>query len=354
MLTIDRIEQLLGDEAESLLSHTCTHIPKEVVHKTGPNHVRESFAESDRSEAVIANLERLYNTGRLGGTGYLSIFPVDQGMEHTAAYSFYNNPIYFDPENIIKMALEGGTNGVATTLGVLGMHAKRYADRIPFILKLNHSEHLTHPAKIDQLMFATVDQAAELGAVGVGATIYFGSEESHRQIIEVSRKFKRAHELGLFTILWCYPRNPNYKDGETDYTSAVDITSQAIHLGVTIEADIVKQKMPSPLHAFQALKFSKYDDAMYEKLLTDNPIDLVRYQVAHSYLGKIGLINSGGESKGGDDDMAEAVRTAVINKRAGGSGLIMGRKVFKRPFKDGVEMLHAVQDVYLNEQIDLA
>ena len=353
-MTTEHIVSVLGDEAESLLQHRCEKIPKETIHITDGSHVRTIFADSDRSETVIANLERLYGTGRLANTGYLSIFPVDQGMEHTAAYSFYENPIYFDPENILKMAIEGGTNGVATNLGVLGSHAKRYADRIPFILKLNHSEHLTHPDKVDQLMFATVEQAAELGAVGVGATIYFGSEESHRQIIEVSRKFKRAHELGLFTILWCYPRNPAYKEDETDYASAVDITSQAIHIGVTIEADIVKQKMPSPPHAFQALKFSKYADEMYETLLTDHPIDLVRYQVAHSYAGKIGLINSGGESKDLERDMAEAVRAAVINKRAGGSGLIMGRKVFKKPFAEGVALLHAVQDVYLNTEISVA
>ncbi|NCN51088.1 MAG: class I fructose-bisphosphate aldolase [Candidatus Pacebacteria bacterium] len=354
MLTIDHIESLLGNEANSLLSHTCERIPAEVLHHTGPNHVAEIFTDSDRSEAVMANLDRLYNTGRLAGTGYLSIFPVDQGMEHTAAYSFYNNPIYFDPENILQMAIEGGTNGVASTLGVLGLHAKRYADKIPFIVKLNHSEHLTLPENADQLMFASVEQAAALGAAGVGATIYFGSDKSHRQIVEVSRAFARAHELGLFTILWCYPRNPNYKEGETDYTNSVDVTSQAIHIGVTIQADIVKQKMPLPLHAFQALKFSKYTDEMYDILTTDNPIDLVRYQVAHSYLGKIGLINSGGESKGGEADMAEAVRSAVINKRGGGCGLIMGRKVFKKPFADGVEMLHAVQDVYLNEEITIA
>lgn len=354
MLTLENITTLLGDEAESLLSHTCTQIPKEVLHQTGPDHVKTIFTDSDRSEAVRANLERLYNTGRLAGTGYLSIFPVDQAMEHTAAYSFYMNPIYFDPESIIQMALEGGTNGVASNLGVLGLHAKRYADKIPFILKLNHSEHLTFPEKTDQLMFSTVEQAAAMGAVGVGATIYFGSDESHRQIVEVSRAFARAHELGLCTILWCYPRNPSYSNQGTDYESAVDVTSQAIHIGVTIQADIVKQKMPTPQHAFQALKFSKYTDEMYEHLVSDHPIDLVRYQVAHSYLGKIGLINSGGESKGGEADLAEAVRSAVINKRGGGSGLIMGRKVFKKPFKEGVEMLHAVQDVYLNKEVDLA
>ncbi len=252
------------------------------------------------------------------------------------------------------MALEGGSSAVASTLGVLGLHAKRYAERIPFIVKINHSEHLTYPAQPDQLFFSTVEQAAELGAVGIGATIYFGSANSHRQIVEVSRQFKRAHELGLFTILWCYPRNPNYQHDGTDYTTAMDITSQAIHIGVTIEADIVKQKLPTALHGFQALNFSKYNNDMYDRLATNHPIDLVRYQLAHSYLGKIGLINSGGESKGGESDLAEAVRTAVINKRGGGSGLIMGRKVFKKPFKDGVEILHAVQDVYLNEEITLA
>lgn len=353
MLTLEKISSLLGNEAESLLSHRCTHIPKEVLHQPSPTHVRDIFLESDRSQAVVDNLERLYNTGRLAGTGYLSIFPVDQAMEHTAAYSFYNNPIYFDPESILQMAIEGGTNGVATTLGVLGLHAKRYVDRIPFILKINHSEHLTLPEKSDQLLFGTVEQAAALGAVGIGATIYFGSDESHRQIVDISRAFARAHELGLCTILWCYPRNPHYKKTDADYESAVDITSQAIHIGVTIEADIIKQKMPVPLHGFQALNFSKYTDEMYDVLVSDHPIDLVRYQVAHSYLGKIGLINSGGESAG-DSDLADAVRSAVINKRAGGSGLIMGRKVFKRSFAEGVEMLHAVQDVYLNNEIGLA
>ena len=353
MLTTQNLTTLLGTEAESLLGHTCQRIPKETIHQTGPSHVQTIFSESDRSPAVQQNLRRLYGTGRLANTGYLSIFPVDQAMEHTAAYSFYSNPIYFDPENIIKMAIEGGTNGVASNLGVLGLHAKRYADRIPFILKLNHSEHLTYPEKIDQLLFATVEQAAEMGAVGVGATIYFGSNESHKQIVDISRQFKRAHELGLCTILWCYPRNPNYSGDGKNYDTSVDITSQAIHIGATIEADIVKQKMPESTFGFRDLQFSKYTQEMYDALLTDHPIDLVRYQVAHSYMGKIGLINSGGESNG-EDDLAEAVRTAVINKRGGGSGLIMGRKVFKKPFADGVALLHAVQDVYLNTEVTLA
>ncbi len=352
-MTTEQITELLGKEAESLLSHVCVKIPKHVIHETGSNHVQQIFSRSDRSKVVQKNLQRLYGSGRLAHTGYLSIFPVDQAMEHTAAYSFASNPIYFDPENIIRMAIEGGTNGVATTLGVLGLHAKKYADKIPFIVKINHSEHLTLPEITDQLLFASVEQAQQLGAAGIGATIYFGSPESHRQIIEISRAFARAHELGLFTILWCYPRSPEYIKGRKDYSSSVDITSQAIQIGVTIEADIIKQKMPNALRGFQDLEFSKYSPEMYDRLLTDHPIDLVRYQLAHSYLGKIGLINSGGEANG-TEDMFEAVRSAVINKRGGGSGLIMGRKVFKRPFKDGVALLHAVQDVYLDRSITIA
>lgn len=352
-MTTEEIIKHLGKDAEELLNHVCVKIPKHVIHETGPNHVQQIFSHSDRSKAVQKNLQRLYGSGRLAHTGYLSIFPVDQAMEHTAAYSFSSNPIYFDPENIIRMAIEGGTNGVASTLGVLGLHAKKYADKIPFIVKINHSEHMTLPEVTDQLIFASVEQAEQMGAVGIGATIYFGAPESHRQIVEISKAFQRAHELGLFTILWCYPRSASYVQGKKDYSSAVDITSQAIQIGVTIEADIIKQKLPNALRGFQDLEFSKYTPEMYDRLLTDNPIDLVRYQLAHSYLGKIGLINSGGEAAG-KEDFAEAIRTAVINKRGGGSGLIMGRKVFKKPFKDGVALLHAVQDVYLDRSITIA
>ncbi len=347
------IVNLLGDEAESLLNHVCEKIPSSTIHHTGRHHVEEIFAVSDRTPAVLDSLHRLYGSGKLADTGYVSIFPVDQGMEHTAAYSFYQNPAFFDPETIIRLAVEAQCSGVASNLGVLALFSKKYAQSIPFIVKLNHSEHLTLPEKVDQIQFASVKQAKELGAVAVGATVYFGSPESHRQIHEISIAFAQAHELGMATILWCYPRNDRYKSGTTDYSDSVDITSQAIHIGATMGADIVKQKLPTAAHGFQNLKFSKFTDAMYEKLLTDHPIDLVRYQVAHAYMGRIGLINSGGES-GGEKDLQEAVRTAVINKRGGGSGLIIGRKVFKRPFAEGVELLTAVQDVYLSERISIA
>ncbi|MBP9820362.1 class I fructose-bisphosphate aldolase [Candidatus Woesebacteria bacterium] len=346
------IIQVLGDEAEHLLAHSCQKIPKTLIHHTGRHHVEEIFSISNRSQGVLNSLRKLYGSGRLADTGYLSIFPVDQGMEHTAAYSFFHNPLYFDPETIIQMALEGGCNGVASTLGVLGLVSKKYAELLPFIVKINHSEHLTLPEKTDQLIFSSIRQARELGAVAVGATIYFGSPESHQQISQIAEAFELAHQVGLATILWCYPRNPNYTTKDADYADSVDITSQAIHIGVTMGADIVKQKMPTPTRGFSALKFSKYSEGMYDRLLTEHPIDLVRYQVAHAYMGKIGLINSGGESE--SDDFKQAVRTAVINKRAGGSGLIMGRKVFKRPFEEGVALLKAVQDVYLCEKITTA
>lgn len=352
-MQFDDIVQLLGAEAEQLLSHVCEKIPASSIHNTGRQHVEEIFAVSDRSAAVLDSLHRLYGSGRLAGTGYVSIFPVDQGMEHTAAYSFYQNPAYFDPETIVRLAVEAECSGVATNLGVLSLLSKKYASTIPFIVKINHSEHLTLPEKTDQILFASVKQAKELGAVAVGATVYFGSPESHRQIHEISAAFAQAHELGLATILWCYPRSDGYKKDGIDYTDSVDITSQAIHIGVTMGADIVKQKLPTALHGFKVLKFSKYADAMYDRLLTDHPIDLVRYQVAHAYMGKIGLINSGGESSG-ENDLAEAVRTAVINKRGGGSGLIMGRKVFKRPFAEGVSLIRAVQDVYLSDRVTIA
>jgi class I fructose-bisphosphate aldolase len=344
---------LLGDQAEYLLQHVCQKIPKDMLTTPSGDHVQKVFAQSDRSQAVQQNLDRLYKTGRLANTGYLSIFPVDQGIEHTAAFSFHQNPSYFDPEMVLKLAHEAGCNGVASTLGILGLVAKKYADKVPFILKVNHNELVTYPNKHDQVVFASVKQAQEMGAAGVGATIYFGSPESDRQIVEIARIFEAAHQVGLFTILWCYPRNDHFDMSGQDYNSAVDVTAQANHIGVTIQADIIKQKLPTTMRAFQDLKFSKYDDEMYNSLLTNHPIDLVRYQVAHCYMGKIDLINSGGEANG-ESDLQEAVRTAVINKRGGGAGLIMGRKVFKRSFEEGVKIVQAVQDVYLNEQITVA
>ena len=347
------IISMLGEEAEFLLGHRCEKITKEQIYHPHKNLPLDVFGSSDRSQAVVDNLSALYEHGRLANTGYVSIFPVDQGIEHTAAYSFYSNPAYFDPETIVNVAYEGGTNGIASTLGVLGLVSKKYADKIPFIVKLNHNELLTYPNKYDQVLFGSVKQAKEMGARGVGATIYFGSQQSNRQLIEISNLFEAAHQEGLFTILWCYPRNDAFDREEANYQTAVDLTAQAIHLGVTIQADIIKQKLPSPEHAFTALHFGKSSDDMYNALLTDHPIDLVRFQVAHSYMGKIPVINSGGESKGADD-FRQAVRTAVINKRAGGSGLIMGRKVFKRPIDEGIKLLHAVQDVYLDSQITVA
>lgn len=344
---------LLGHNAEVLLAHVCKKIPKEQIHQPGKEHIAQVFSQSDRSTQVQESLQKLYGSGRLANTGYLSIFPVDQAIEHTAAFSFAQNPLYFDPENIVKLALEGGCNAVASTMGVLGLVSKTYAGQIPFVLKLNHNELLTYPAKHDQVVFASVAQAQNMGAIAIGATIYFGSEESNRQLQEVSRLFGAAHQLGMATILWCYPRSEHFVRSGTDYSTAVDLTAQANHLGVTIEADIIKQKLPTPHRAFSDLRFAKYSDEMYDQLLTEHPIDLVRYQVAHCYMGKISLINSGGESLG-EADFSEAVTTAVINKRGGGAGLIMGRKVFKRPFSEGVELLHAVQDVYLDQEITLA
>ncbi len=344
---------LLGAEADSLLAHVCTKIPKEHITVPGEDHVTRVFESSDRSPQVQESLKRLYGMGVLGGTGYLSIFPVDQAIEHSAAFSFFDNPIYFDPENIIRFALEAGCNGVASTLGVLGLHSARYADKVPFILKVNHNELVTYPSKHDQIVFATVNQAKNMGAVAIGATIYFGSAESNRQLQEVSRLFEAAHAAGMATILWCYPRSDHFIRSGTDYSSAVDLTAQANHLGVTIEADIIKQKLPTPHRAFTDLQFGKATDEMYDRLLTDHPIDLVRYQVAHCYMGKISLINSGGESQG-EGDLVEAVRTAVINKRGGGAGLIMGRKLFKRSFADGLKIVQAVQAVYLDPAITVA
>jgi len=341
----------LGDDAKDLLDHKCTTIPKENIALPGGDFVDRSFIHSDRNNNVLKNLNSLYNHGRLCGTGYLSILPVDQGVEHTAGASFAPNPIYFDPENIVQLAIEGGCNGVASTLGVLGLVSRKYAHKIPFIVKINHNELMTYPNTFDQRMFASVEQAYDMGAVSVGATIYFGSEESCRQIEEVSQAFERAHELGLFTILWCYTRNNAFK-ADKDYHVAADLTGQANHLGVTIGADIIKQKLPENNGGFNAIKFAKTHKDVYEKLSSDHPIDLTRYQVANCYMGKIGLINSGGAS--GDNDFADGVKTAVINKRAGGSGLISGRKAFQRPMDEGIKLLNAIQDVYLSDEVTIA
>ena len=347
-----KIEEILGDKAESLLNHT-PKIDKSTLTLPSPTYLDETFSQSDRNNRVMGSMERLLSHGRLGGTGHCSIFPVDQGIEHTAGASFAPNPMYFDPENIVKLAIEGGCNGVASTFGVLGIVSRKYAHKIPFIVKLNHNELLTYPNKYDQTMFGKVKTAYEMGAVGVGATIYFGSEESTRQIVEVSQAFAQAHELGMCTILWCYLRNNAFKVGSVDYSTSADLTAQANHIGVTIQADIIKQKLPTNNGGFNAIKFGKTSPLVYENLTSDNPIDLCRYQVLNCYSGKIGLINSGGESKG-DSDMQEAVMTAVINKRAGGMGLIMGRKAFQKPMKDGIELLHATQDVYLDGSITVA
>lgn len=352
-LTAGKIESLLGDEAEYLLGHHCQTISKDMLHLPGPDFVDRVWMNTDRPINVLRHLQQLFDHGRLGGTGYVSILPVDQGIEHTAGASFAPNPIYFDPEQIVELAVEGGCNAVASTLGVLGAVARKYAHKIPFILKFNHNELMTYPNKYDQIFFAQVKQAFDMGAVAVGATIYFGAPESARQIIEVSEAFKAAHELGLATILWCYTRSSAFKTAERDYHVAADLTGQADHLGATIEADIVKQKMPENNGGFKALKFGKYSEKMYTDLSSDHPIDLTRYQVANGYMGRVGLINSGGESKGAGD-LAQAVRTAVINKRAGGMGLISGRKAFQRPMADGVEILNAIQDVYLDPGVTVA
>jgi class I fructose-bisphosphate aldolase len=348
------IQSLLGDEAESLLTYESKGIPKEDLLLPGPDFVERVLVQSDRSPQVLRSLQSLYDHGRLGGTGYVSILPVDQGIEHSAAASFAPNPKYLDPLNIVELALEGGCNAVATTFGVLGIVARRYCHRIPFIVKLTHNELLTMPNKFDQVMFGSVEQAYDLGAAGVGATIYFGSDEATRQLQEVSEAFAAAHELGMFTVLWCYLRNPEFKQGDTDYHVAADLTAQANHLGVTIGADIIKQKLPENNGGFNAFKnYGKTSPIVYEKLTTDHPIDLTRWQVANCYMGRIGLINSGGASSG-DSDLAEAVRTAVINKRAGGLGLISGRKAFQRPTADGIALLNAIQDVYLDASITVA
>ena len=351
--SFEQIKKYLGNEADYLLSHTSKTVLKSDIHHTGPNHIDEVFANSDRNPQVLKSLASIYNTGRLAHTGYLSILPVDQGIEHTAGSSFGPNPIYFDPENIIKLAIEGGCNAVATTFGGLALMSRKYAHKIPFVVKINHNELLTYPTKYDQIMFGSVEEAWNLGATAIGATIYFGSEESDRQIIEVSEAFEEAHRLGMATILWCYTRNNSFKTDKEDFHTAADLTGQANHLGVTIKADIIKQKLPTTNKGFTTIKFGKTDPAMYEKLSSDHPIDLCRYQVINCYAGKIGLINSGGESKG-DSDFAEAVKTAVVNKRAGGCGLISGRKAFQRPFKEGAQLLQLIQDVYLSEEITIA
>ncbi|MDN5336278.1 MAG: fructose-bisphosphate aldolase, class [Synergistales bacterium] len=349
---IKRIEELLGDEAKDLLEYKAK-FPADQLHLPGPDFVDRVVAGSDRSPAVMRNLQLLFNTGRLAGTGYLSILPVDQGIEHSAGASFAPNPIYFDPENIVKLAIEGGCNAVASTLGVLGSVARKYAHRIPFIVKLNHNELLSYPNTHDQILFADVDQAFEMGAVAVGATIYYGSEESSRQIQEISEAFHYAHELGLVTVLWAYLRNPAFKTEEADYHLAADLTGQANHLAATIEADIVKQKQPENNGGYKALKFGKTHEKVYTELSSNHPIDLTRYQVLNCYMGRAGLINSGGASSG-QTDLTEAVATAVINKRAGGMGLISGRKAFQRPMEEGVEILNAIQDVYLCKEVTIA
>lgn len=353
---LEKIKELLGKENENLLTHKCTTIPKDMIHLPGPDFVDRVWKDSDRSPNVLRNMQSIFNTGRLAGTGYLSILPVDQGIEHSAGASFAPNPIYFDPENIVKLAVEGGCNAVASTLGVLGAVSRKYAHKIPFVLKINHNELLTYPNKHDQILFANIDQAFDMGAVAVGATVYFGSEESTRQIQEITDAFAYAHELGLVTILWCYLRNSAFNvKGDKDYHVSADLTGQANHLGVTIEADIIKQKLPENNGGYNALKFGKTSKLVYDKLTTDNQIDLTRYQVANNYMGRAGLINSGGASTGkGDSDLKEAVKTAVINKRAGGMGLISGRKAFQKEMKDGVILLNAIQDVYLEKGIDVA
>ncbi len=347
-----KIESLLGAEAEYLLGHVCKTIPKEMLYIPGPDWVDRIFVQSDRPTPVLRSLQQMFNHGRLAGTGYLSILPVDQGIEHTAGASFARNPIYFDPEKIVELAIEGGCNAVASTLGVLGAVARKYAHKIPFILKFNHNELLTYPTKYDQVFFAQIKHAFDMGAVAVGATIYFGPPESSRQIVEVSEAFKIAHDMGMATILWCYTRNSAFKKDGVDYHVAADLTGQANHLGVTIEADIVKQKLPENNGGFKAIGFGKYDEKMYTDLCSDHPIDMCRYQVANGYMGRVGLINSGGPS--GKDDLVQAVRTAVINKRAGGMGLISGRKAFQRPMSEGIEILNAIQDVYLDPSVTIA
>ena len=357
-LTSSRLEELLGADADRLLNHTCQTVDARDLHLPGPDFVDRVWSISDRNPQVLRNLHALWNHGRLAGTGYVSILPVDQGIEHSAGASFAPNPIYFDPENIVRLAIEGGCNAVASTVGVLGAVSRRYAHKLPFIVKLNHNEFLSYPNAYDQIEFASVQRAWDLGAAGVGATIYFGSPESRRQLVEIAQAFEEAHRLGMFTVLWCYLRSPAFKVGDTDYHAAADLTGQANHLGVTIEADIIKQKLPENNGGYTALNqngasFGKTHKLVYEKLSSDHPIDLCRYQVVNCYMGRAGLINSGGASSGATD-LAEAVTTAVINKRAGGMGLISGRKAFQRPIEEGAGLLHAIQDVYLSPEVTIA
>lgn len=354
---VNNIAELLGDEAESLLDHTCETISKDRLHLPGPDFVDRAWVPSDRNPRVLRSMQQLLDHGRLGGTGYLSILPVDQGIEHSAGASFAPNPAYFDPANIVELAIEGGCNGVASTYGVLGSVARTYAHRIPFILKINHNELLSYPNMYDQTLFASIENAFNMGCVGVGATIYFGSHESRRQIQEISEAFSLAHDLGMLTILWCYVRNSDFKVDGTNHEASADLTGQANHLGVTIEADIIKQKQPVSNGGYRALNtgdssYGKLDERIYTDLASDHPIDLTRYQVANNYMGRCGLINSGGGS--GENDLHQAVRTAVINKRAGGMGLISGRKAFQKPMEDGVEILNAIQDVYLDDDVTVA
>jgi class I fructose-bisphosphate aldolase len=348
------IQSLLGDEAESLLKHESKGIPADDLHLPGPDYIDRVFSHTDRTPQVLRNMQSLFGHGRLAGTGYVSILPVDQGIEHSAAASFAPNPQYFDPRNIVELAVEGGCNAVASTFGVLGAVSRAYAHKIPFIVKMNHSELLTYPNRYDQVMYGSVEQAFDLGAAGVGATIYFGSDQATRQLQEVTEAFAQAHQLGMFTVLWCYLRNSAFKQGGVDYHNAADLTGQANHMGVTIEADIIKQKLPTNNGGYNAVEnYGRTNKAVYESLTSDHPIDLCRWQVVNNYMGRIGLINSGGESKGASD-LAEAVRTAVINKRAGGIGLISGRKAFQRPMTEGVELLNAIQDVYLDSSVTIA
>ena len=348
-----KIQEILGDQAKGLLDHACKTVPKSQLHLPGPDFLDRVMVPTDRKPAVLRSMGALFGHGRLAGTGYLSILPVDQGIEHSGGASFAPNPAYFDPENIVKHAIEGGCNGVASTLGVLGAVARKYAHKIPFILKFNHNELLTFPNVFDQVIFGSIEQAFEQGCVGVGATIYWGSENAGRQLQEVSMAFEKAHELGMFTVLWCYLRNPAFKVDGKDYHDAADLTGQANHLGVTLEADIIKQKQPTSNGGYNALpKFGKTHEKVYSQLTTDHPIDLTRYQVVNCYMGRAGLINSGGAS--GKNDLQQAVATAVINKRAGGTGLISGRKAFQKPMKDGVELLNAIQDVYLCKEVTVA
>ena len=356
-VTTTRIADILGDEAGYLLDHTCSTIPRENLHLPGPDFVDRVWLDSDRSPNVLRSLQTLFDHGRLGGTGYVSILPVDQGIEHAGGASFAPNPIYFDPGNIVRLAIEGGCNAVASTYGVLGSVARKYAHKIPFILKFNHNELLTYPNTFEQIMFAQIEEAWNMGCVAVGATIYFGSEDSGRQIVEVSEAFSHAHELGMATILWCYLRNPGFKVDGVNYESSADLTGQANHIGATIQADILKQKQPTLNYGYRALNmgdssYGKFDERIYTELATDHPIDLTRYQVANGYMGRVGLINSGGAS--GSNDVQQAVRTAVINKRAGGTGLISGRKAFQKPMDQGVKILNAIQDVYLDDEVTIA